>query len=225
MPPSPPVIFPLLVFEHEDLLVLPVFLYHGFDLHPFDVGLADLDLLVIRYEKHRIELHLIPRLHVEAIDLENRSFRSLVLFSFYLHQGVHAIDLTTNAIFGMKITQLHRLGQGGEQACSGCRCQFLDNTAPNDYIEYNEGNAMAMLNIRNLSNSVHKRLRIRAAQHGRSMEAEARAILTEACGGAEQDYTPENLPGLIAQLYGGAPPQNTVENLIAERRQEAKREK
>jgi plasmid stability protein len=84
---------------------------------------------------------------------------------------------------------------------------------------------MAVLNIRNLSNSVHKRLRIRAARHGRSMEAEARAILTEVCGGKEIEYTAENLPGLIAELYRGTTPRNTVEDLISERRKEAHREK
>jgi plasmid stability protein len=41
--------------------------------------------------------------------------------------------------------------------------------------------AMATLNIRNLPDDVHHRLRMRAAEHGRSMEAEARVILTEAC--------------------------------------------
>jgi antitoxin FitA len=39
---------------------------------------------------------------------------------------------------------------------------------------------MAALSIRNLDESVKRRLRSRAARHGRSMEAEARAILTEA---------------------------------------------
>jgi len=39
---------------------------------------------------------------------------------------------------------------------------------------------MASLNIRNLSDETHKALRIRAAGHGRSMEAEVRAILDEA---------------------------------------------
>ena len=82
---------------------------------------------------------------------------------------------------------------------------------------------MAVLNIRNLSNSVHRRLRIRAAQHGRSMEAEARAILTEVCEGEEMEYRTENLPGLIVELYGGTPPKNTVEDLITERRKEAQR--
>jgi antitoxin FitA len=39
---------------------------------------------------------------------------------------------------------------------------------------------MAALNIRNLDETVKRRLQVRAAQHGRSMEAEVRAILTEA---------------------------------------------
>jgi antitoxin FitA len=40
--------------------------------------------------------------------------------------------------------------------------------------------SLAALNIRNLDDSVKRRLQLRAARHGRSMEAEARAILTEA---------------------------------------------
>jgi plasmid stability protein len=39
---------------------------------------------------------------------------------------------------------------------------------------------MGSLNVRNLSDATHKALRIRAAQHGRSMEAEVRAILDDA---------------------------------------------
>jgi len=39
---------------------------------------------------------------------------------------------------------------------------------------------MAALSIRNLDETVKQRLLLRAARHGRSMEAEARAILTEA---------------------------------------------
>lgn len=39
---------------------------------------------------------------------------------------------------------------------------------------------MAALSIRDLDESVKRRLQLRAAQHGRSMEAEARAILAEA---------------------------------------------
>jgi plasmid stability protein len=39
---------------------------------------------------------------------------------------------------------------------------------------------MATLTIRNLDHAVKERLRVRAAQHGRSMEAEARRILQAA---------------------------------------------
>lgn len=43
---------------------------------------------------------------------------------------------------------------------------------------------MADLSIRNLDNDVKRRLCVRASEHGRSMEAEVRDILTEAVGGA-----------------------------------------
>ncbi len=39
---------------------------------------------------------------------------------------------------------------------------------------------MAVMTIRNLDEGVRDKLRVRAALHGRSMEAEARAILTAA---------------------------------------------
>lgn len=42
---------------------------------------------------------------------------------------------------------------------------------------------MATLTIRNLDDDVKRRLRIRAAEHGRSMEEEARAILREGVSG------------------------------------------
>ena len=40
--------------------------------------------------------------------------------------------------------------------------------------------ALSALSIRNLDDEVKERLRVRAARHGRSMEAEVRAILTDA---------------------------------------------
>jgi plasmid stability protein len=40
--------------------------------------------------------------------------------------------------------------------------------------------SVAALSIRDLDDEVRERLRVRAAQHGRSMEAEIRAILVEA---------------------------------------------
>ena len=50
---------------------------------------------------------------------------------------------------------------------------------------------MASITIRNLDDSVKRKLRLRAAQHGRSMEEEARHILR--AGVAEQSPTPTNL--------------------------------
>ena len=40
--------------------------------------------------------------------------------------------------------------------------------------------ALSAMSIRNIDDRVKERLRIRAARHGRSMEAEVRAILTDA---------------------------------------------
>lgn len=42
------------------------------------------------------------------------------------------------------------------------------------------GDVMAMLTVRNLPDEVHRALRVRAAQHGRSTEAEVREILAAA---------------------------------------------
>jgi plasmid stability protein len=89
---------------------------------------------------------------------------------------------------------------------------------------------MATLNIRNLP--VHHRLRMRAAEHGRSMEAEARVILTEAClsgrksraTAAEATAKAARLQAFVDELYGGKKPDNLVDDLIAERRREAAKE-
>ena len=49
---------------------------------------------------------------------------------------------------------------------------------------------MASITIRNLDDWLKRRLRVRAAEHGRSMEEEAREILREAVGGTS---APKNL--------------------------------
>lgn len=46
---------------------------------------------------------------------------------------------------------------------------------------------MAAVSIRGLDDRVKERIRVRAARHGRSMEAEMRAILTDAVSEAEPD--------------------------------------
>ena len=43
---------------------------------------------------------------------------------------------------------------------------------------------MASITIRNLDDGLKRRLRVRAAEHGRSMEEEAREILRQAVGNA-----------------------------------------
>lgn len=53
---------------------------------------------------------------------------------------------------------------------------------------------MSALSIRNLDDRVKERLRIRAARHGRSMEAEIRVILTNAVA------EPGEAPGLLQAL-------------------------
>jgi plasmid stability protein len=78
---------------------------------------------------------------------------------------------------------------------------------------------MAAVSIRDLDDSVRERLRLLAARHGRSMEAEMRAILTAAAeeapraglftaltdrlgqlGGVELDLPPRATPPRAAQL-------------------------
>ena len=54
--------------------------------------------------------------------------------------------------------------------------QFGKMLAPNAF----EVIAMAMLTVRNLSDEVHRALRVRAARRGQSMEAEVREILEAA---------------------------------------------
>ena len=59
---------------------------------------------------------------------------------------------------------------------------------------------MSALSIRNLDDRVKERLRVLAARHGRSMEAEVRAILTDAV------TEPDEESGLVFALldrFGG----------------------
>ena len=83
---------------------------------------------------------------------------------------------------------------------------------------------MSVLNIRNLPEEVHRQLRVRAAEAGRSMEAEARAILTEACMGRKAEVPAIELQGWVEDLYRGAKPRRVVDALIKERRRAAANE-
>lgn len=83
---------------------------------------------------------------------------------------------------------------------------------------------MAILNIRKLPDHVHRLLRIRSARNGRSMEAEARAILTEICTTETEVQESAGLPTWVDELYQGKKPAGVVDSLIAERRKEGARE-
>ena len=84
---------------------------------------------------------------------------------------------------------------------------------------------MASLNIRNMTESTRRRLRLRAARKGHSMEAEARAILAKAVRGETgKPFDPESLQNFIAGLFKSETPRLTHE-LIRERRREARQER
>lgn len=79
---------------------------------------------------------------------------------------------------------------------------------------------MATLNVRNLPEPIQAKLRLRAAKSGRSMEAEAREILTAACREPRRAGA-EDLQAFVDRLYRGRKPTAVVEELVAERRREA----
>jgi plasmid stability protein len=84
---------------------------------------------------------------------------------------------------------------------------------------------MATLNIRNLPENVHRSLRLRAAHAGRSMEAEARAILAAACTDEDEDSADAaDLQAFVDALYGSGKPEGVVDDLLEERKREAERE-
>ncbi len=70
---------------------------------------------------------------------------------------------------------------------------------------------MASITVRNLAPSVKERLRVRAAQHGRSMEAEAREILQSALDGPKRTQT---LPDIMREVFG---PEHGVELVLPPR--------
>ena len=57
---------------------------------------------------------------------------------------------------------------------------------------------MASITIRNLDDGVKTRLRVRAAEHGRSMEEEAQIILREA---VEREGRPKNLASAVRARF------------------------
>ena len=79
----------------------------------------------------------------------------------------------------------------------------LDSNAildDNRIMRVSEGRAsMASITIRNLAPAVKEHLRVRAAQRGHSMEAEARAILQSALDLPERQ---ESLTSIMRELFG-----------------------
>jgi len=75
----------------------------------------------------------------------------------------------------------------------GQKLQYAIN-AISDIIDY-----MASITIRKLPETTKRRLRIRAAQNGRSMEQEARELLEE--GLAQTEPKPENLGEIIHRRF------------------------
>ena len=59
---------------------------------------------------------------------------------------------------------------------------------------------MATLTVRNLDEALVKRLRVRAAEHGRSAEAEHREILRVTLGGSEQQTAREQAASRLAEF-------------------------
>lgn len=88
---------------------------------------------------------------------------------------------------------------------------------------------MATLTIRNLPDEVRDRLRVRAAQKGRSMEAEARELIGRALGEAEPADKQADWKASIREAQEAfAPYRNPdvsiIDELIGDRRLEAWRE-
>ncbi len=83
---------------------------------------------------------------------------------------------------------------------------------------------MPTLNVRKLPDAVHAKLRLRAARAGRSMEAEARAILVAACENGQEVSAPEDLQALVDDLYARRRPRGVSDALLRERRHAAARE-
>jgi plasmid stability protein len=90
---------------------------------------------------------------------------------------------------------------------------------------------MATLTIRNLPDEVRDRLRVRAAQNGRSMEAEVRELLELALEAPADRRTPEEIHQAVLEVQAWArslpgydPNVSVVDEFLAEKRAAAARE-
>ena len=89
---------------------------------------------------------------------------------------------------------------------------------------------MATLTVRNVPDNVHKGLRLRAAENGRSVEEEVRRILAEQVT-PEIEYrntkTPDEIAAAITRiqkLFAPARGKYSVDQFIAQKRADARRE-
>ncbi len=91
---------------------------------------------------------------------------------------------------------------------------------------------MAAITVRNLPQETVAKLRVRAAQHGRSMEAEVREALVSLGDGARiiPSITRKSVDDRVAEVQGmirdrlGSLPVGRVDAFLAERRAEAEHE-
>ena len=87
---------------------------------------------------------------------------------------------------------------------------------------------MATITVRNLSDATRDNMRVTAAKAGRSMESEARlALETRYAPQSAPLTTPERLARIDAMMretFGDRRPSNVVDEFLAERREEARRE-
>jgi len=101
---------------------------------------------------------------------------------------------------------------------------YNDSIAVTEFVDECD---MTTMTIRNLPDAVQRRLRVRAAKHGRSMEAEVRQIIADAVADdqpADWSTALESLRDKIRAFHGGQMPTGVVDDFIAERREEARRE-
>ena len=85
---------------------------------------------------------------------------------------------------------------------------------------------MATLTIRDVPDKDRDALRIRAAEHGRSMEAEVRALIHEALHRPERlaaDVRIRRAQDRIRAANGGVLPRGSVDAFLAEKRAAAER--
>jgi plasmid stability protein len=79
---------------------------------------------------------------------------------------------------------------------------------------------MAQLIVRNLEDSVKRRLRQRAKSHGRSMEEEARVILRDAVTASAAPQ--EGLGTRLMKLFANVPPEFKIEEIRGQKPRPAK---